>query len=299
MLHSCRRIPLSTKRRRTSSLWWVVSLPSPLRLFSRWLVCECLLPQCRQVTAACDDILTSSPEALLNHTAQLESVDLVPVSPGDKLVKPTILSLCVCHTVFDVIWICRGLWSFFLLEHETLHFLYIYWTAADSFSSFPWIVTCVILPIPSYFLIFLFPLSFSAWSAPSLPGSSPCRFVPLTSSPIWFKVLHIRSFSLLSLPPLPFLCQCFLISLLQKVHSVQQLCLSSSCASSLCPFYLNSMKEAASSAPISQSIGYFVKVGTLSSPLESSMPFLSINLMLATMHKGSVAGCRSVNAVLC
>lgn len=40
----------------------------------------------------CDDILTSSPEALLTHTAQLESVDLVPVSPGDKLVKPTFLA---------------------------------------------------------------------------------------------------------------------------------------------------------------------------------------------------------------
>lgn len=39
----------------------------------------------------CDDILASSSEALLTHTAQLESVDLVPVSPGDKLVKPTFL----------------------------------------------------------------------------------------------------------------------------------------------------------------------------------------------------------------
>lgn len=51
----------------------------------------CLAPQCRQVTAACDSILTSSPEALLTHTAQLESIDLVPISPGDKLVKPTFL----------------------------------------------------------------------------------------------------------------------------------------------------------------------------------------------------------------
>lgn len=190
MLHSCRRIPLSTKRRRTSSLWWVVSLPSPLRLFSRWLVCECLLPQCRQVTAACDDILTSSPEALLTHTAQLESVDLVPVSPGDKLVKPTILSLCVwCN--LDL----QGIMVFFLVGTRNLTFPLHLLKSCWFFLSFPWIVTGVILPIPSYFLT---PLSFSAWSAPSLPGSSPCRFVPLTSSSIWFKVLHIRSFSLLS-----------------------------------------------------------------------------------------------------
>lgn len=66
--------------------------PSPLCPSSRPHVCECLLLQCRQVTAACDDILTSSPEALLTHTAQLESVDLVPVSPGDKLVKPIFLA---------------------------------------------------------------------------------------------------------------------------------------------------------------------------------------------------------------
>lgn len=66
--------------------------PSPLSLSSRPHLCECLLLQCRQVTAACDDILTSSPEALLTHTAQLESVDLVPASPGDKLVKPTFLA---------------------------------------------------------------------------------------------------------------------------------------------------------------------------------------------------------------
>uniref|UniRef100_A0A674PKC1 Connector enhancer of kinase suppressor of Ras 1 n=1 Tax=Takifugu rubripes TaxID=31033 RepID=A0A674PKC1_TAKRU len=44
-----------------------------------------IISVCRQVTAACDDILTTSPEAILTHTAQLESVDLVPVSPGDKL----------------------------------------------------------------------------------------------------------------------------------------------------------------------------------------------------------------------
>uniref|UniRef100_A0A668AGJ6 Connector enhancer of kinase suppressor of Ras 1 n=1 Tax=Myripristis murdjan TaxID=586833 RepID=A0A668AGJ6_9TELE len=40
---------------------------------------------CRQLVAVCDDVLSSSPEALLSHTAQLESVDLVPVSPGDHL----------------------------------------------------------------------------------------------------------------------------------------------------------------------------------------------------------------------
>lgn len=51
-------------------------------------MCEYLVPQCRQVTALCDDILRSTPEALLTQAAQLESVDLVPVSPGDKLVKP-------------------------------------------------------------------------------------------------------------------------------------------------------------------------------------------------------------------
>lgn len=64
-------------------------------------MCECLVPQCRQVTGACDDILSSSPEALLTHTAQLESIDLVPVSPGDKLVKSTFL-------VFDHF---KNIWS--------------------------------------------------------------------------------------------------------------------------------------------------------------------------------------------
>ncbi|CAG10443.1 unnamed protein product, partial [Tetraodon nigroviridis] len=44
-----------------------------------------IISVCRQVTAVCDDILASSSEALLTHTTQLESVDLVPVSPGDKL----------------------------------------------------------------------------------------------------------------------------------------------------------------------------------------------------------------------
>lgn len=46
------------------------------------------VPQCRQLVAVCDEILNSSPETLLTHTAQLESVDLVPVSPGDQLVRP-------------------------------------------------------------------------------------------------------------------------------------------------------------------------------------------------------------------
>uniref|UniRef100_UPI003AAD8AA9 connector enhancer of kinase suppressor of ras 1 isoform X3 n=1 Tax=Centroberyx gerrardi TaxID=166262 RepID=UPI003AAD8AA9 len=40
---------------------------------------------CRQVVAVCDEILNSSPKALLTHTAQLESVDLVPASPADHL----------------------------------------------------------------------------------------------------------------------------------------------------------------------------------------------------------------------
>ncbi|XP_010877865.2 connector enhancer of kinase suppressor of ras 1 isoform X1 [Esox lucius] len=40
---------------------------------------------CRQLVAVCDEILTCCPEDLLAHTAQLESVDLVPVSPGDQL----------------------------------------------------------------------------------------------------------------------------------------------------------------------------------------------------------------------
>uniref|UniRef100_A0A3P8YHJ3 Connector enhancer of kinase suppressor of Ras 1 n=1 Tax=Esox lucius TaxID=8010 RepID=A0A3P8YHJ3_ESOLU len=41
--------------------------------------------KCRQLVAVCDEILTCCPEDLLAHTAQLESVDLVPVSPGDQL----------------------------------------------------------------------------------------------------------------------------------------------------------------------------------------------------------------------
>ncbi|XP_036398344.1 connector enhancer of kinase suppressor of ras 1 isoform X2 [Megalops cyprinoides] len=44
-----------------------------------------IISTCRQLVAICDEILSSSPESLLNHTARLESVDLVPVSPGDEL----------------------------------------------------------------------------------------------------------------------------------------------------------------------------------------------------------------------
>ncbi|XP_017271857.1 connector enhancer of kinase suppressor of ras 1 isoform X2 [Kryptolebias marmoratus] len=44
-----------------------------------------IISVCRQLVEICDEILKSSPESLLTHTAQLESVDLVPVSPGDQL----------------------------------------------------------------------------------------------------------------------------------------------------------------------------------------------------------------------
>lgn len=54
--------------------------------YSKWCFASPL--QCRQLVAVCDEILSSSPESLLTHTAQLESVDLVPVAPGDQLVKP-------------------------------------------------------------------------------------------------------------------------------------------------------------------------------------------------------------------
>ncbi|KAI4897038.1 hypothetical protein NFI96_014397, partial [Prochilodus magdalenae] len=39
----------------------------------------------RKLVAICDEILNSVPEAVLTHTAQLHSVDLVPISPGDQL----------------------------------------------------------------------------------------------------------------------------------------------------------------------------------------------------------------------
>ncbi|KAK5857530.1 hypothetical protein PBY51_010770 [Eleginops maclovinus] len=44
-----------------------------------------IISVCRQLVSVCDEILSSSPETLLTHSAQLESVDLVPVSPGDHL----------------------------------------------------------------------------------------------------------------------------------------------------------------------------------------------------------------------
>ncbi|KAG5856088.1 hypothetical protein ANANG_G00004270 [Anguilla anguilla] len=40
---------------------------------------------CRRLVAICDEILSSTPESLLSHTAHLESVDLVPANPGDQL----------------------------------------------------------------------------------------------------------------------------------------------------------------------------------------------------------------------
>uniref|UniRef100_A0A8C3A3Y4 Connector enhancer of kinase suppressor of Ras 1 n=1 Tax=Cyclopterus lumpus TaxID=8103 RepID=A0A8C3A3Y4_CYCLU len=44
-----------------------------------------IISVCRLLVSVCDEILSSSPEGLLTHTAQLESVDLVPVSPGNHL----------------------------------------------------------------------------------------------------------------------------------------------------------------------------------------------------------------------
>ncbi|XP_067311247.1 connector enhancer of kinase suppressor of ras 1 [Pseudorasbora parva] len=44
-----------------------------------------IISKCRQLVAVCDEILTVSPLSLLTHTAQLESVDLVPTSPGDHV----------------------------------------------------------------------------------------------------------------------------------------------------------------------------------------------------------------------
>lgn len=44
-----------------------------------------IISVCRQLVELCDEILNSSSESLLNHTAQLESVSLVPTSPGDHL----------------------------------------------------------------------------------------------------------------------------------------------------------------------------------------------------------------------
>ncbi|MBN3297717.1 CNKR1 kinase, partial [Amia calva] len=44
-----------------------------------------IISSCRKIVAICDEILISSPPTLLNHTATLESVDLVPASPGETL----------------------------------------------------------------------------------------------------------------------------------------------------------------------------------------------------------------------
>ncbi|XP_063355946.1 connector enhancer of kinase suppressor of ras 1 isoform X2 [Pelmatolapia mariae] len=44
-----------------------------------------IISVCRQLVAVCDEILNCCPEALLNHSAQLESVELIPVAPGDQL----------------------------------------------------------------------------------------------------------------------------------------------------------------------------------------------------------------------
>lgn len=44
-----------------------------------------IISVCRQLVAVCDEILTVSPLPLLTHTTQLESVDLVPASPGDHV----------------------------------------------------------------------------------------------------------------------------------------------------------------------------------------------------------------------
>ncbi|KAF5895324.1 connector enhancer of kinase suppressor of ras 1 [Clarias magur] len=40
----------------------------------------------RQLVAICDDVLSAAPEDVLSHTPQLQSVDLVPVLPGEQLV---------------------------------------------------------------------------------------------------------------------------------------------------------------------------------------------------------------------
>ncbi|XP_019743781.1 connector enhancer of kinase suppressor of ras 1 [Hippocampus comes] len=44
-----------------------------------------IISVCRQLVVVCDEILSCSPQALLTNTTQLESVDLVPASPGDQL----------------------------------------------------------------------------------------------------------------------------------------------------------------------------------------------------------------------
>ncbi|XP_048831674.1 connector enhancer of kinase suppressor of ras 1 isoform X2 [Brienomyrus brachyistius] len=44
-----------------------------------------IISVCRHLVDICDNILSSCPEDLLSHTVHLESVQLVPVSPGDQL----------------------------------------------------------------------------------------------------------------------------------------------------------------------------------------------------------------------
>nr|XP_057945880.1 connector enhancer of kinase suppressor of ras 1 isoform X2 [Doryrhamphus excisus] len=44
-----------------------------------------IISVCRQLVVVCDEILTCSSETLLTNTPELESVDLVPVSPGEHL----------------------------------------------------------------------------------------------------------------------------------------------------------------------------------------------------------------------
>ncbi|CAL8273255.1 unnamed protein product [Merluccius merluccius] len=44
-----------------------------------------IIPICRQLVAVCDEILDCSPSEVLSNTVQLESVSLVPASPGDQL----------------------------------------------------------------------------------------------------------------------------------------------------------------------------------------------------------------------
>uniref|UniRef100_A0A8B9HFB6 Connector enhancer of kinase suppressor of Ras 1 n=1 Tax=Astyanax mexicanus TaxID=7994 RepID=A0A8B9HFB6_ASTMX len=54
----------------------------------------------RQLVAICDEILTSVPEAVLAHSAQLHNVDLVPISPGEQLVlKPLHISPFLSHSL--------------------------------------------------------------------------------------------------------------------------------------------------------------------------------------------------------
>ncbi|RXM97063.1 Connector enhancer of kinase suppressor of ras 1, partial [Acipenser ruthenus] len=46
---------------------------------------ELLCSLCKQLVDICDSILKNSSESLLNHTANLESVGLIPVAPGENL----------------------------------------------------------------------------------------------------------------------------------------------------------------------------------------------------------------------